>query len=46
MPAGRYAGCLKGDVIIHTNYADQPEIKVPVYAFVENKQASVHKRFP
>lgn len=30
-------GCLKGDVIIHTNYADQPEIKVPVYALVEHK---------
>ncbi len=28
-------GNVKGEVTIHTNEPDQPEIKVPVYAYVE-----------
>ena len=28
-------GTIKGEVTIHTNNPDQPEIKVPVYAYVE-----------
>jgi hypothetical protein len=28
-------GLTKGEVVIHTNNADQPEIKVPLYALVE-----------
>jgi len=30
-------GYIKGDVVIHTNNRDQPEIRVPVYALVEDK---------
>lgn len=30
-------GNIRGEVTIHTNNADQPEIKVPVYAYVENE---------
>jgi len=30
-------GYLKGEVVIHTNNRDQPEIRVPVYALVEDK---------
>ena len=29
-------GNIKGDITIHTNDPDQPEIKIPVYAYVEN----------
>lgn len=29
------AGNIKSEIVIHTNNADQPEIKVPVYALVE-----------
>lgn len=29
------AGNIKGDVIVHTNDSDQPQIKIPVYAYVE-----------
>lgn len=29
------SGLIKGDVVIRTNNADQPEIKVPLYALVE-----------
>lgn len=28
-------GSIKGDVVVHTNDPDQPEIKIPVYAYVE-----------
>ena len=28
-------GLIKGEVVIHTNSKDQPEIKIPVYALVE-----------
>jgi hypothetical protein len=29
-------GLIKGEVVIHTNNPDQPEIKVPVYGYVED----------
>ena len=29
-------GNIKGDITVHTNDPDQPEIKIPVYAYVEN----------
>ena len=28
-------GLIKGEVVIHTNNKDQPEIKVPLYALIE-----------
>jgi hypothetical protein len=28
-------GNIKGDVVVHTNDPDQPEVKIPVYAYVE-----------
>lgn len=29
-------GLIKGEVVVHTNNLDQPEIKVPVYAYITN----------
>ena len=29
------AGNIKAEIVIHTNNPDQPQIKVPVYAYVE-----------